>query len=282
MHTPVFHDEVLQALDVKPGRKYIDGTAGEGGHLSSIAHKGGIVLGLDYDANQIEKLKRKLTEPNITLVHANFRDIYEVARKNGFSQVDGILLDLGLSMQQLRESGKGLSFKNSTELLSMQIYGDGETASDILNTRSPAELKDIFERNAEEIYAGEIADLIVGKRRSRAFTVVGDLVEVIKRVGQNHSWESKQTEQTIVRIFQALRMEVNEELPNIRLALQSAEELLIPGGKLVIITFHSLEDRIVKQWGRTNRSFKEQKINITKFHRRSFERSAQLRVYIKH
>jgi 16S rRNA (cytosine1402-N4)-methyltransferase len=281
MHTPVFHDEVLQALDVKPGQKYIDGTAGEGGHLSSIAHKGGIVLGLDYDANQIEKLKHKLTEPNITLVHANFRDIHEVARKNGFSQVDGILLDLGLSMQQLSESGKGLSFKKSTELLSMQIHGNGETASEILNTRTQAELKDMFERNAEEIYAGEIAELIAGRRKSRPFAVVGDLVEIIERVGQNHSWEPKQTEQTMARIFQALRMEVNEEIANVRSALQSAEALLLPGGKLVIITFHSLEDRIVKQWGRTNRSFKEKKIKITKFHRRSFERSAQLRVYIK-
>lgn len=272
MHTPVFLEQVVEALAVKPGRKYIDGTVGEGGHLNRIVEAGGKVLGLDYDSNQIEKLRNTLDNSAVTLVHSNFKDILQIARKNGFGQVDGILLDLGLSMSQLAESGKGLSFRKGHEPLLMRLPDSSKTAADVLNNYSQPMLKEVFELYGEERHADKLAHAIVSRRKSRSYTVVADLLSTLDAIAVHD-------ESLYARIFQALRIEVNDELENLKQVLTDVNHLLFPGGRLVIITFHSIEDRIVKRWGRQQKSMKELKIRVSRQHRRSFERSAQLRIY---
>lgn len=268
MHTPVFADEAVAALAVRTGGTYIDGTAGEGGHLNRIAAAGGRVLGLDYDAEQITRLKQQIAGDNPVVVNANFRDILSVANAHGFAPADGILLDLGLSYRQLMEGNIGLSYNRPEELLDMRIEGKGNSAADILNTYTDDELSEMLIRNAEEPNATPIAISIVRRRKTAPFRTVGDLLGVLPQ-------------HTVARVFQALRMEVNFEIHNLRKALHDSVQLLVPGGRLVIITFHSLEDRIVKLFGRNTSGLKGIKAQIPKKERASFERSAQLRIFEK-
>ncbi len=271
MHTPVFLEEVLTALEPATGKKFIDCTAGEGGHLKKIAETGAQVLALDYDAEQIVRLTEELQMRNVTLVNANFKDIQKVAAENEFNQVDGILMDLGLSFRQLTSRNIGLSFNKPEEKLDMQIQGKGTTAAYILNTYEQNELSEMFIKNAEETQSSALAKAIVQHRTHRTYQHVGDLLTTIKKVpGAN-----------IARVFQALRIEVNGEKDNLMAALGDAVNLLKEHGRFVVITFHSLEDRWVKQFGKSNNQLKEIKVKITKKNRQSFERSAQLRVFQK-
>lgn len=280
-HTPVFFEQTIEALQVVPGKKYIDATAGEGGHLKKIAELGGTVLAMDYDEQQIARLKERITDTNITLVCANFRQIRLVAHTYKFSPVAGILFDLGLSMGQLANAGKGLSYKTLDDPLDMQISGGTITAEQIVNTYHGDELKELFVRYAEELHADKIASSIVGHRKKKRMHTVGDLVNAIQQALLNTRVQPNQLESTYARIFQALRMEVNEEIDNVKEALEGAVSLLEEGGRLVVITFHSLEDRLVKQFAKTNKHLKEVKVKIGKFERKRFERSAQLRIYYK-
>lgn len=280
-HTPVFFEQTIEALQVEPGKKYIDATAGEGGHLNRIVELGGTVLAMDYDANQIARLQQRITDKNVILVNANFRQIRLIAHKYKFVPVAGILFDLGLSMGQLASAGKGLSYKTLNDPLDMQISGGTITAENIVNTYDVEELKELFIRYAEELHADKIASSIVGHRKNKRLHTVGDLVKAIENALLNTRVQPNQLESTYARIFQALRIEVNDEIENVKEALEGAVSLLEEGGRLVVITFHSLEDRLVKQFARNNKQLKEVKVKIGRHERKRFERSAQLRIYYK-
>ena len=282
IHTPVLLKETIQALDVKPEGLYIDCTAGEGGHSKAIADLGGKVLAFDWDIHQVTNLQNKYAdETGIRFVHANYATIEAVAKEQEFCPVDGILFDYGLSMKQIALSGRGFSFKQKEEPLDMRISEQAEeTAQDIIVRLQEGELYDIFAKYSEELHSQAIAKAIKkGKIRT-----VGDLTTTIDRVLAECTYtHSHSKEATYARIFQALRIVVNHEFDNIEKGLEGALNILKPEGKIVIITFHSLEDRIVKQFAKKN----QLKLRLVKNkgdgrrELRSFERSAKLRILSK-
>lgn len=251
VHKPVLLNEVLEYLDVAPGRNFIDGTVGEGGHTVAILEKNapnGKVLGLDADALQIENAKRRLGETGgrAVLVHSSYVHMEEMVAQQGFAPVYGILLDLGYSSWHMEVSGKGFSF-GKDEVLDMRYdVKNPLTAQKIINEYSEHELEKIIEEFGEERFAGRIAKAIVDARHKAYIKTTGELVGIIKEavpVKFQHGGIHYAT-----RTFQALRIAVNNELGAIQAALPKAFELLEKGGRLVVISFHSLEDRIVKQF----------------------------------
>lgn len=279
MHTPVLLQEVITNLDIKPGGKYIDATFGEGGHSLEILKRGGIILGFEWDQDNY-KLKKELLnhEKNLTFVNENFINIEKVAHAKGFDQVDGILFDFGLSMEQISTSGKGFSYKKLQEPLDMRIGKNiNRTASDILNEYDQNALQETFIKNAEEIRSEELARKIIRKRSKKKFESVKELVELVHEIAPN----VHESEPMLRRIFQALRIEVNNEFENLQKAIDGSWKLLNENGRLLIISFHSLEDREVKRlMSKKKREFKILKPIRSKSNF-AFERSATLRVAIK-
>lgn len=274
MHTPVLLKEVLEGLAVRKGGRYIDATVGEGGHTDAMLALGALVLGIDRDERQIANLRKSHDGKDLTLANGNFAEIASIARENGFAKADGIVFDLGLSWEQLKSLGKGLSYRNENEPLDMRLDRDNAlTAEHILNTYSEAELYDLFARNSEEVKAGEIAKAVVAHRKIHRYRTVGDLKKTVERVtGAN-------TGKTLNRIFQALRIEVNAEFESLKKGLAGAVAVLAPGGRIAVISFHSLEDRIVKQFIRSNGLKQVSKKAIAGDRTLSFERPARLRVF---
>lgn len=282
MHTPVLLDKVIKALDIKKGGKYIDATFGEGGHTREILKKGGRVLGIEWDEEQYKKAKIKYKKhkpkiKNLTLVWGNFADIETIAKKNDFYPTDGVLFDLGLSMSQIKESGRGFSYKKRDEPLDMRISKSlRKTAAYIVNSFKEDELYQVFAGKAEEVNSWPIAEGIVRARKIKTIATVGDLVKIIeKTVGK------KDLEATERRIFQALRIEINREFENLKKGLAGAANIILKSGKVVVITFHSLEDRLVKKFvqGRKYRFLTKKPITGKGEH--EFERSAKLRIIVK-
>ena len=230
-HKPVLLKEVIQALNIKKGKKHIDATFGGGGHTKEILKRGGFVLGIDRDQETIKKTK--LVNKKLILRRGNFRNLKKIAEENGFSKVAGILFDLGLSSWQIEKSGKGFSYLRE-EPLDMRVNSSQKIdAAEIINHLSREELYEIFTKFGEEIDSRAIIHLIF---RARPIETTRELVEAIG--GKNTS--------QLARVFQALRIVVNDELDNLKIALSQAIELLEKDGRLVVISFHSLEDRIVK------------------------------------
>lgn len=274
MHTPVLLNEAIEELKVISGGLYIDATAGEGGHLKKILEKGGKVLAIDLDESQIKENSQKIKNENLTLVVGNFADIEKIAKAQGFFPVDGILFDLGLSYYQLSDSGRGFSYKKHEEPLDMRLSPSYEnTAADLINSLSEDELYQIFARNAEEINSWAIAQAIVRARRLRKIKTVEDLVKLIDGV------TGDKDEKVYARVFQALRMEVNYEITNLKKGLKGATNLMKEGGRLVTITFHSVEDRTVKKFISENKLKQIEKLRGNK--KSGYERSATLRVIQK-
>ncbi len=277
MHHPVLLNEVIAHLNIKKGGLYIDATVGEGGCVKEILKREGKVLGIDLDRNQIFNFQFSIfKEKNLKLVQGNFKDIEKIATEHDFFPVDGVVFDLGLSMRQLAESGKGLSYKNTNEPLDMRLDPNEEKkAADYLNTLSEQQLYDLFAKNSEEINSRAVAVSVVRSRTIRKINTVGDLVRVIDRaVGERDT-------QVLRRIFQALRIEVNHEFENLGEGLRGAVKLLKKDGKILVVTFHSLEDRIVKQFVKKNNLQFDTKKPITAKNRHGYERSAKLRVISK-
>lgn len=274
MHTPVLLKEVIDHLNIKKRGLYIDATLGEGGYCLEILKNGGKVLAIDLDFQQISNFKSQIpNEKNLTLVQGNFGEIEKIAKEHQFFPVDGIVFDLGLSMRQLTDLGRGLSFKNDKEPLDMRLdIMEEKTAADYINTLSEQNLYDIFAKNSEEINSRAIAISIVRTRQVRRIKTVGDLVRIIdKTMGERDT-------QVLRRIFQALRIEVNHEFTNLKKGMDGAIKLIKNKGRILVITFHSLEDRIVKQFMRErNLRFITKKPVISHKSDR-FERSAKLRV----
>lgn len=254
-HKPVLLSEVLEALAVQKGEKYIDATIGGGGHTFEILQRGGSVLGLDVDEDALAFVKDKLRitnyelEGKITLERGNFRDIDRVAKKNGFENVSGILFDFGVSSFQLDNSEKGFSFQHTGPLDMRMDQTLSVNAADLVNGLTGHELYELFTRLGEERNAKKIAAEIVYTRQLQPFATTDQLVQAIEKAfGVTVEVISdKRRSEMCMRVFQALRIAVNDELGVIRDVLPKAVKLLKKNGRLVIISFHSLEDRIIKQ-----------------------------------
>lgn len=266
-HTPVLKREVLDGLVVQVGKKYIDATTGDGALTLAITESGGIVLGMDADSEAIERAKNRLEGKNATLVHANFADIERVARSFGFNEVSGIVFDLGVSSYQLDTRDRGFSYRFPDAPLDLRFdQRIGIPADDFVNRLSIDELYEIFTRFGEEERARSIAHAIVRARKLNPIKTTGDLSVIIRNaLGGPASPDARLAESkraslggrtgdrmTLSRIFQALRMAVNDELAVLTKGLSGAERLIEPGGRLAVISFHSLEDRYVKQRMRTS------------------------------
>ena len=274
MHTPVLLKEVVEMLGAAPGKKIIDATYGEGGHTRALLEKGASVLAIDRDIKQIESQKLKVEGQKLILKQGNFKDIVEIAKSENFFPVDGILLDLGLSNEQLRSGGKGLSYKNLDERLDMRLDEDCEMdAETILRQYSEQDLIHMLMHNAEEILAIDIAKKIALQRVGVKTLTVGWLVEVVNSVAKSNP------RPTMTRVFQALRVEVNSEFENLEMALKGAISLFNLNGKIAVISFHSLEDRIVKRFIRSNGYVQIGKKPVFGNSELRFERSAVLRVF---
>ncbi|MBI3342627.1 16S rRNA (cytosine(1402)-N(4))-methyltransferase RsmH [Candidatus Gottesmanbacteria bacterium] len=286
-HNPVMVREVLNGLDVREGRKYIDATVGGGGHAWEIVNCGGNILGIDQDREALEFTKRKLEvesgklekKTSWTLVQGNFRDIEKIAKENGFDEADGILFDLGVSSHQIDTPERGFSFRYSHAPLDLRMdQGQGMPASEYIKKLSELELYEIFASFGEEKLARTIAGAIVRARRVKAIATTGDVVSVVDslvRVPRGRIG-------TYARIFQALRISVNDELGALKVGLRGAAMVLRSGGRLVVLSYHSLEDRIVKrEIGRLGfRPLNKRPLtpNDSEIRRNSRSRSAKLRI----
>ena len=228
-HIPVLLEEAVNGLQVAPGKRFIDATYGGGGHASEIVGRGGEVLGIDVDPD---------TGPNAA--HGNFRNIEKIAKENGFSEVDGILFDLGVSSHQLDTASRGFSYRFGDAPLDLRLnQNEGETAAELLARVSEDELYEILATFGEEEHSRAIATLVVRARRVNPVKTTGDLLKIIGKKAAS-------------QVFQALRIVINDELNALKEGLHGAKDLLKPNGRLAVISFHSLEDRIVKKFLKTD------------------------------
>lgn len=248
-HKGVLVEEVIDLLQVKEGKKYIDATLGAGGHTERILALGGEVLGIDIDQEAVDYVKSKIQSPKLKVVQGNFKDLDKIAASLGFDRADGIVFDLGVSSYQIESQDRGFSFQKEGPLdMRMDQAGQTVTAKDILNLGDKDELYKIFSEFGQDHRAGTMASAIVRARKIKNFETTGDLLKIIESVYGISGDLSDKTRATISkRIFQALRIAVNSELENLRDSLPKALGLLEKNGRLAIISFHSLEDRIVKQ-----------------------------------
>lgn len=249
-HEPVMSKEVLDFLQPKKNQNFVDCTVGGAGHARAILQKTsprGKLLGLDWDQQAVSRAMEILADfrDRVTLVKANYIDIKKVVYERKFNSIDGILLDLGLSSDQLQASGRGFSFQKS-ELLDMRFSLENDlTAEKILNRWDKKELIKIFREFGEEKQANKIAQAVCQARKEQPIKTTLQLVELIIK---NKKLDKRRKIHPATQIFQALRIAVNNELENVKLGLQECLEVLEPGGRLAVITFHSLEDRIVKKY----------------------------------
>lgn len=245
-HVSVLLQETIDALRVEPGKRYIDGTLGGGGHTGEILDLGAEVLGLDFDEDALrfvsEKLKTQITEGKLKIAKGNFKNIDALANENGFTSVDGVLFDLGVSSHHFDEASRGFSVQKEGPLDMRMDQDLGVKAGDLLNILTKGELYELFSKFGEERFAYAISNSIVRARQVKRIETTTDLVAVINRVVPR----GREQINPATRVFQALRIAVNDELNNITEALPKAFALLKRNGRVVVISFHSLEDRIIK------------------------------------
>jgi 16S rRNA (cytosine1402-N4)-methyltransferase len=243
-HIPILVDEIVTGLRVEKGKKYIDATVGGGGHALEIVKHGGILLGIDADRDAIEYAKERLKNfGNWTIVQGNFRDIEKIAHREGFGGADGVLFDLGVSSHQLDDPAKGFTYREDDSRLDMRFDPTmGEPASGVIKRCSENELYEIFSTLGEEEHSRAIAHALVGTRSINSPETAGAIRRVVERVvGEG------MTNKVLSRIFQALRMYVNDERGALQFGLEGAKNLLNIHGRVAVLSFHSIEDRIVKQ-----------------------------------
>jgi 16S rRNA (cytosine1402-N4)-methyltransferase len=255
-HTPVLLNEVLTGLQPRDGGRYIDGTLGGGGHAAPVLEHsapGGRLLGIDADPAALAATAARLAPfgERVVLAHGNFRAIGQLARDHGFAGVDGILLDLGVSSHQLDTAERGFSFATDAPLDMRLDPTQGETAAELVNELPENELADVIFRYGEERGSRRIARFVAEARRKHLIATTGELAELVTRAlggrrGKIHP---------ATRTFQALRIAVNRELESLEAALPQAVDLLASGGRLAVISFHSLEDRIVKLFFRAESGY---------------------------
>lgn len=245
-HIPVLLNETIEALSIKPDGIYVDGTAGGGGHSAEILKRltTGTLISIDQDPDAIETVTRRFAgDTRSKVAKANFSQMDEVVRALGFDHADGVLLDIGVSSRQLDTPQRGFSFHTEAPL-DMRMSQEGTSACDLVNTLPYAELARIISRYGEEKFASSIARAIVKEREKKPVETTLALAEIIKSAVPA---AVRRDGHPARKTFQALRIAVNGELDKLTQGLDAAFSLLSPGGRLAVITFHSLEDRIVKQ-----------------------------------
>ena len=249
IHEPVLLAEVLAQLAPREGGRFLDGTVGGGGHAAALLDRtapAGRLLGLDRDPAALAIARRELARfgDRATLVNANFAVLDDVAREHDFGRFDGVLLDLGLSSIQLADESRGFSFRAAGPL---DMRADPQldlTAADIVNTWDERDLRRIFAELGEEPEAARVAGAIVRRRARGPFVAADELGRFVAGVKTRRPSRTDPA----TRVFQALRMTVNDELGNLARGLEAAMRVLVPGGRLAVISFHSLEDRATKQF----------------------------------
>ena len=247
-HIPVLLQECLDGLQIRPDGVYLDGTLGLGGHSLEIASRLGTghLICLDKDDFALQHGSERLAPfaDKITFVHSDFRRAADVVRELGYSGMNGMLFDLGVSSPQLDDAERGFSYMQDAPLDMRMDRSAALTAYDVVNTYSEEELARIFFEYGEERFSRRIASAIVRERTEKPLTTTSELVSVIKSAMPASALREKQ--HPAKRCFQAIRIEVNDELGSVRDMMNSAPDVLLPGGRLCVISFHSLEDRIVK------------------------------------
>ncbi len=251
-HQPVLLNEVVDLLQIKPEGKYIDATIGGGGHTAKILSLGGRVLGIDLDQDALDYVGKKLASDisggRLILAKGNFGDLAKIAHLNGFGKVDGVLFDLGVSSYQIDTAGRGFSFLLNGPLDMRMDRSSGATAEALVNLLGKRELSDLFGKYGQERLSRTIAKRIVQRRKIKAIKTTEELWEIIAKAygikGEVSDFTRTKLSQ---KVFQALRIAVNQELENLALGLPESLEILEEKGRIAVITFHSLEDGIVKR-----------------------------------
>lgn len=245
-HKSVMLNECIDMLDIKSDGIYVDGTVGGAGHSREIAKRlgeNGRLIALDRDPDAIAAATERLAGYNATVVRSNFSQMKNVLDELNIDEVDGILLDLGVSSHQLDKGERGFSY-HSDAPLDMRMSQEGTSAADIVNTYSKDELAKILFEYGEEKFAWRIAEGIIKARETKPVETTGELAEIVKECVPA---KVRREKNPCKKTFQAIRIAVNGELDHLSEGLDSAFELLKPGGRIAVITFHSLEDRMVKQ-----------------------------------
>lgn len=248
-HEPVMLSEVLDALQVIPGGRYIDATLGEGGHAQAILHAaspGGQLIGIDADPEAVASAEKRLERfgSSVRIVNKNFVDMQAIAIRYGFAPVHGVLMDLGVSSLQLDREARGFSFRRP-DPLDMRFSSNGELdANEIVNHYSERELADLIYRYGDERASRRIASAIVEHRPIKDALQLAEIISSVKPRGRSRVHSATKT-------FQALRIAVNDELNMLEAGLEQAVNVTGTGGRLIVISYHSLEDRIVKNFLRT-------------------------------
>ncbi len=251
-HIPVLLKEVVEQFNVSSGTKFLDATVGGGGHSEAIlaANKGASVLGIDLDQTSLDKLREQLVQKGlgqrIILVQGNYKDIDKIIEDSGFGSVNGIILDLGFSSMQVDDNSRGFSFQTDGPLDMRYDLSSELTAEKVVSSYSPKDLEQVISDYSEDRFARRIAASIIRARKEKPLKTTSDLAEAVRRaIPLPIRFRSADS---VRRVFQAIRIEVNRELDNLKEFLPKALAALSPGGRLAIISFHSLEDRIVKEF----------------------------------
>lgn len=251
-HIPVLLEETIEGLDLAPGKVVVDGTLGGGGHAVAIARKvgsSGLVIGTDRDSSALERLDRRIAELgeplNLKTYFANYCDFDDALERTGVERVDGFLLDLGLSSDQLADRSRGFSFDSDGELDLRYDTTEGEPAYKLLNRWKEEKIADVIFKYGEDRLSRRIARAVVERRRQEPIRYARELAEICRRCDPTPPWSKKRIDPA-TRTFQALRIVVNDELGSLETFLKKFTESLKVGGRVAIISFHSLEDRIVK------------------------------------
>ncbi len=248
MHITVLLHEAVDTLEIKPDGIYVDGTFGYGGHSRLILErlgKNGRLIAFDKDLSAVTK-GRVIKDAGFHIVHSRFSRIQEELQKLGVSRVDGVLLDLGVSSPQLEDASRGFSFRLNGPLDMRMDTSQGQTATEWIASVSEAQLGEVIKNYGEERFAKRIARAVVATRSRQPIVTTLQLAEIVATAVRSR----KQNQNPATRTFQAIRIYLNQELEELSLSLPQCVELLNPGGRLVIISFHSLEDRIVKRFMR--------------------------------
>ena len=244
VHKSVLFDEAIKALDLNENKIIVDGTAGGGGHSGEIAKRAKRVISIDQDPDAIAVLNERLGDKeNVTIVHDNYSNIKNIISNLNIEKIDGLLLDLGVSSFQLDTAERGFSFHKDAPL-DMRMSKSGLSAYDVVNNYDERQLADIIYRYGEEKFSRRIAANIVKARAKKPIETTFELVDIIK---SSMPQKAMRDAHPARRTFQAIRIEVNAELDVLKSTLEDAFDILAPGGRIAIITFHSLEDRIVKE-----------------------------------
>jgi 16S rRNA (cytosine1402-N4)-methyltransferase len=242
-HVPVLLEEAVDALRVVEGETYVDGTFGRGGHSAAILARLGVrgrLLAFDQDPAAISS--GAIEDPRLELIHARFSTMKEALAARGIGRIAGVLLDLGTSSPQLDEPARGFSFSRDGPLDMRMDTSRGATAADFVNRAEESALREVISEYGEERFAKQVAAAIVAARRVEPFRTTRQLAEVVGRAVRTR----EPGQHPATRTFQALRIHVNQELEELEVTLPQAADLLAPGGRLAVVSFHSLEDRIVK------------------------------------